>query len=451
MTSLIVTPGTGGSVTSTVCKSWRRDTEEFNGLCSQEYQPMTGTDECPVCITPVDLLPPTGCGACDTTEVWPNTYRLAKPFNVSGASLEGGHFGTGITWTRNYSGNLACVGKPPAYYNSIEQQRSHYYYFAGYGWDDLARMSAQPLIRNEQDGLNNNCQPDCYWSNHETKLVFIREYPSRWGIFDCVPQCVGNTCPYTFPGHGVEQWITTKSHKKHRSKRVDYNCFTYGDVHAEHLMSDTLYTPDISYRWPQSFGTLAGKPIGTQMTSLYRDVLSGPVSGSATNCCGPDVQMIANCTDIWLHINMGVAKAGDKQRFGVGISAKNQFRAGTFTNTTWKLNGNTVNQRNDWDNFYWCQHRNQQNCEGQFLDSTSWLPDPLKVLSPIAYLTNYAIQNIYSPLFYANDTYSEPICTWRSAWVPCSKKTDIECFFVPTAFMPSPPPGLPTSITLIGQ
>lgn len=59
------------------CKEWGVDADEFIGLCSQQFKPKTGTDECPVCVTPG--LP---TGTCSQQESG-NCVGVRFPYRVS--------------------------------------------------------------------------------------------------------------------------------------------------------------------------------------------------------------------------------------------------------------------------------------------------------------------------------------------------------------------------------
>ena len=405
----------------TVCKTWIRDTDEFNGLCSQELQPKTGTNECPVCIEPVDLLPPTGCGACLSTEVWPNAYRLATPFAVSGASAEGQYSGTGTPYTMTVSGSINCVGQTTATYNSIYVEPFYYFSYAGFSWDDFAKLSSEPFVRNENPSSDpsNPCAPQCSWSNRRSKLLFSKATP-----ITNVRGCKNGACGSNGYQALINEWVTTSAFGK-RKASFSNGCTYLHDVNFSDLTSPN-WSPDISYKWPQNFGSLSGTTVNTATPSLYQYVPCELVSIPCST-----IYRTASCSEVMVAIWVHVEKSGDNHRFNVGIQTLSSVMARKISKYTYRMNGVDV---------HWTWVNESYNVSS---DPTGFIPSASLALSPLTVVNPSNPKSIYWDSATVGGKYA-----YRSAWVPCSVKSNIQCLKNPATTLGA---GMPDSITLIGQ
>lgn len=406
----------------TVCKTWRRDTDEFNGLCSQELQPKTGTNECPVCIEPVDLLPPTGCGACLSTEVWPNTYRLATPFTVSGASAEGQYSGTGTPYTITVSGSINCVGQTTATYNSIYVEPFYYFSYAGFSWDDFTALSAGPLIRTERSStdVTGPCLPECSWISSRSKLLFSKVTPA----YPWVKGCKGGIYGDNGYRADINEWITTAAFGM-RKASFNNGCSNLHRVNFGDLTSPN-WSPDISYKWPQNFGSLSGSTVNTTTPSLYQYVpcesLPAPYDFITRTATCSEVMAL-----LWIHVE----KSGDNHRFNVGIQTLSSVMARKISKYTYRMDGADV---------HWTWVNESYNVSS---DPTGFIPSASLALSPLTVVNPSNPKSIYWDSAAVGGKYA-----YRSAWVPCSVKSNIQCLKNPATTLGA---GMPDSVTLIGQ
>lgn len=403
---------------NTVCKTWRRDTDEFNGLCSQELQPKTGTNECSVCIQPVDLLPPTGCGACQSTEVWPNTYRLATPFAVSGASAEGQYSGIGTPYTMSVSGGVNCVNQTYAQYNSIYVEPTYYFSYAGFSWNDFAKMSSEPFVRNENPSTNisNSCAPSCLWSNRKTKLLFSKVTPPTNVI-----GCKGGACGSNGYQALINEWVTTPAFGKRRAS-FSNGCSYLHDITFNDLTNPN-WSPDITFNWPQNFGSLSGTP-ATQPSPLQNvpcELVPLPCS---------TIYRTASCSEIMAAIWVYVEKAGDSHRFNVGIQTISSVVVRKINKYTYRMDGSDV---------HWSWFNDGYSFT---LDPTGFIPSASLALSPLTPIDPTNPKRIYWDSATVGGKYA-----YKSAWVPCSVKSNIQC----VKSIQNLGSGMPDSVTLIGE
>lgn len=250
---------------TTICKTWLRDEDIFNPLCSQTFDPKTGTDECPICVSPVALSPPANCGGC-TGVLFPAMYKIKTPFKMSGAAGSGGS-------------ETIISGK----YTSTATVWN-----AGYGWDDAKELWESPLVRLES-GLGSPCgKPTCNWVTSKEKIVFALF--SGWGLFTIpgqpfrskppIVESVGSSGTVKFPQR-LRTWtgisgaeftpcsiMACDASSLNRDNSESF--LTYGQTLSSSYAAITI--PDIAKTWPSGYGSLSDKPVAKGTAGL----VSGP-------------------------------------------------------------------------------------------------------------------------------------------------------------------------------
>lgn len=239
------------------CKVWFVPTDRFRGLCGQLYDPMTGTDECPVCVQPYMMDEVVDCGPCLTTDEFSPVYKIATSFNPPGSNLNGGLY----SMTRSYT-------RPPnsTYYPNTTLTVTYNRYLFTFNWDDFKKLWNSPLVRIQQPvspPVQN--QSECYenvctWHRAVTQVIGCRSLPYK---------DVNPSYPFKFEsffsGISKANWPQRLQASQWNTSTNGYPCAYYSAADPEyHLSVNTnsgqkpMYTPDRNEKWPAGFGSLSG-------------------------------------------------------------------------------------------------------------------------------------------------------------------------------------------------
>jgi hypothetical protein len=238
-----------------VCKTWLKDESTFQPLCNNVFEPKTGTNECPICLTPSVLAPPLNCAGCANIE-FPSSYKIVTPFLMSGDS-----------------GGIASETIETGSYISTAEV-----FNGGFSWNDLKSLWNKNLVRNEGSTPLSCGTPSCYWAISAEKIIFA--ISSTFGVRQITGQPI-QTKSSTKTNQSTSATVNFPVRAK---KYVGYgpggyttceilsipNSSTGIGMAPAYLMQSGQYSPplpmtqpDLSLTWPAGFGTLSGTKIVT--------------------------------------------------------------------------------------------------------------------------------------------------------------------------------------------
>lgn len=245
------------------CKTWFVPTDRFRGLCSQLYDPVTGTNECPVCVQPYMMDEVVDCGPCLTTDEFSPVYKIVTKFDPPGSNLDGGLYTMSRAWTNPTTNTTTSVS-----YNR---------YLFTFNWDDLVKLWNSPMVRTQtlakpkdpdsildQEDSENCYVNTCGWAKSITQVVGYNNLPMRRFNPGSAPQKNNNF----FRGVTKSNWPQRITTSQWHPRYAGQSCSFYSAGDEEYHLSVTtsqgqkpIYTPDRNERWPEGFGSLSGTPM----------------------------------------------------------------------------------------------------------------------------------------------------------------------------------------------
>lgn len=242
------------------CKVWFVPVDRFRGLCSQSYDPMTGTDECPVCVEPYMMDEVIDCGPCLTTDEFSPVYKIKTPFNPPTTKIDGGLY----TLTRSAS-QTSGMGAPRNH--TVTYNR----YLYTLNWDDLSGLWNAPLVRIQKPAdpyvsTPNGCYENvCTWVGQLTQVIGFRELPYVLYIGCSYPGAYDQF----FRSQTKTRWPKSLVASPWNTSHNGYPCRFYSDIDAFYHFARATnsaglkpsYLPDQTEKWPSGFDSLSSNPI----------------------------------------------------------------------------------------------------------------------------------------------------------------------------------------------
>jgi len=181
------------------CPTWSNTTDKpITGLCSMEMLRETERKmryACPICVTPVAVVGPTGCCLCPSDEQFPGIWEFASAFSASGAYS--------VTSPRTWTGT-ACLARVEPTGDGYATVTRNIYRPAPSEYVPL------PLIRTLQNPIAGVPQPVCGWTNGSGRIDgWYWQASHKSAGCGLLPGFASLRCSYNFNGAFVNPNGTT--------------------------------------------------------------------------------------------------------------------------------------------------------------------------------------------------------------------------------------------------